>query len=187
MGHREHIGVAQELILKVELHLQFAIARRRDRIAAFQDAQRQTTGPEDPRRAIGRKQAPHGEVRGQRSRLTEEVDLLPRRAPARGQSGRELGDPAHARDPRDAGDPRPQAEARVPPEDLVASQTGEHHGETDLSRGLGDEIAVDAVDRRLVHRVEDPRNLASEVGSAHANLDVLGADAPGDALRILPL
>src|SRR2546425_6091298 len=106
---------------------------------------------------------------------------------ARGQTGREPRDPTDTGQPRDARNARPGAKPGVPPEDFVTPQTREHHGEAGVTCRLGYEIGIDAVDRRLVHRLKDLRNFAREVGSAHANVDVLGADATGDALGVVPL
>ena len=73
---------------------------------------------------------------------------------------------AEVRDAReDGGEGHPAgdvAERRVAAEQLVAAGAGHGHFQSELVRRLADEVGVEPVDARLVHRLEDARQLRLE-------------------------
>ena len=66
-------------------------------------------------------------------------------------------------------------EGRIAAEQFVAAETGDRDLETELARRLGDEPGVDAVDGRLIHGVEDCRQVGAEFLVRHGADGVPGA------------
>ncbi len=87
------------------------------------------------------------------------------------------GDAAQWRQP--ANQRRNLLEAGITAEQLVAAQAGQRHLQSRAGSRLADQIAVDPVDRRLIHGVEQPVLLGLELGGADPAGAMLGAVARG--------
>ena len=98
----------------------------------------------------------------------------------------DAGDPAeerHARRRRQQADPaRDVAEGGVAGEQLVAAEAGNGNLEPQLARGLGHEPRIDAVDGRLVHRLQNARQVGLELRLADDARGVASPVEPGHLL-----
>ena len=93
-------------------------------------------------------------------------------------------DPPRERDAADEADePRDLGEAGVAAEELVAAEPGERDLQPGLRRRPADEVAVDPVERRLVHRREEGVERGVEVGAVDPDRVVLRAVVGRDGLR----
>ncbi len=63
----------------------------------------------------------------------------------------------------------------VAEEDLVAAEARENDGEAGLTRGARNEVSVDAVDGRLIHRVPEIGECLEKLGGSHRDLVVIGS------------
>src|SRR5206468_1138769 len=68
----------------------------------------------------------------------------------------------------------------VPPKDLVATQSREHYFQPRFTRRLADEVRIEAVDGRLIHRINKRRELALEISARHPDFLVVGVESPGN-------
>ena len=86
--------------------------------------------------------------------------------------------------PRNARSQRHLPEAGISAEKLIASKTRERHLQPSAPCDHADEIRVDTIQCRLVHRREQPRKLLDEVGAAHPVRVMPSAEASRKRLRI---
>ena len=82
-------------------------------------------------------------------------------------------------------------EGRIAAEAFVGAQPAQRDLDARLVRRLGDEPGVDAVDGRQVHRVEDRRQVALELGAVDGAHDmaraVAGRDLGGQRRFVVPI